>query len=280
MSHIINRSVMESVCIVCCSNNEQIKNEMLLKSLQGQYLQITNEEAKEMQLDICELSLELEIYEKGFSSAAAAYNYAIEHSSSDYFFFVHQDVAFLDSLFLLKAVNTINKHKNALFGLCGSKINGNLYTYSNIWHGLWNNNIGTPIDDIVEVQGLDEVMVAFHKDVTKKIRFDEKTFDGWHLYVEDICLQAELLSIKVYVLPYKSQHKSFLEMPGYMKKYGILPKEYFTYLVRIRNKYKGKVDSIVCPCCCIRTDFIHFWRQIFLMYKYHRTKEKWRIRSL
>ena len=70
----------KNIAVICCCNNEAIINNMLLSSL-------------DIQEDI---SIERFIIRQAFDSASAAYNYAIDHTSSEYLVFVHQDIAFND----------------------------------------------------------------------------------------------------------------------------------------------------------------------------------------
>ena len=241
---------MPKIAIACCYNNELILKSMLENGIKEQ--SYTN--------------IEKIYFNNKFDSAAKAYNYVLDNYEAEIYVYVHQDLKFLDSDFLSDLIKAIEEDKKAIYGLCGSKMeNGKNYTYSNVYHGLLNKNIGKQISEVKEVEGLDEIFIAFHKDVKNEIRFDEKTFNGWHLFVEDICLQAKLKGIKVKVLPLLTQHKNSLEMPRYMKIYGIYPKEYFLYLKRIRNKYKKKIENITCPCVSTSTSFISFYKTYLSM---------------
>ena len=214
-----------------------------------------------------------------YSSAAESFNHAIACAHSDYLVFVHQDIIFTESDFLKNLIIEIDYEKRALYGLCGTEFNvnkKNSVTYSNVFHGLWNKNVGKPIIQKKRVSGLDEIFLAFHKDLARELRFDDHNLNGWHLYVADLCLSAELLGIPVYVLPLSSQHKGILEMPDYISKYGILPKEFFTQLIKLRNKYKGRISRIVCPCVTINTLPLQFWTNYLSLYVHHRLKKFFR----
>lgn len=238
---------MKKIAIICCYNNREILDSMLIKGL-------------DIQQDV---EIEKIFYYNTFPSAAAAYNAAITESDSEYFVFVHQDIRFDDNKFLYKLIEDIDNNRSAIFGLCGTKIENNRYnTYSNVYHGLQNCNIGKNIDKVLQVEGLDEIFVAFHRNILKIIKFDENTFDGWHVFVEDLCIQVKLNSIKVYIVPYKSQHKNCIEMPKYMMIYNLFPNDYYKYIIRLRNKYKNEIKQIVCPCIVIETDFFKFWIKI------------------
>lgn len=217
------------------------------------------------------------------SSAADSFNQALSCAHSDYLVFVHQDITFSKPDFLKNLILEIKREKRALYGLCGTEFNVKKMvstTYSNVFHGLWNRNVGTPIIQKKKVSGLDEIFLAFHKDLSRDLRFDDQFLNGWHLYVEDLCLAAEMLGIPVYVLPFPSQHKGVLEMPNYMSKYGILPKEFFNQLKQLRKKYKNGVSRIVCPCVTIKTSGIYFWTDFMSLYVHHRCKKFLRDLSL
>lgn len=195
---MINRRIT----VICTYNNREILNSMLEAGLRAQ------------------IGVDIErLYYNDARSAASAYNDAIKKASSDYLVFIHQDIRFSDEQFLIKLINYIEDDRNCIYGLCGAKMimdKGIVTTYSNVFHGLKNQNIGKSINNKIYVDGLDEIFVAFHKDISNIIKFDELNMNGWHLFVEDICIQASMKNLKIAVLPLTSQHKNSLEMPKYM----------------------------------------------------------------
>lgn len=242
---------MDKVAVICCYNRQDIIDSMLDKSLKNQ------------------LNVEIErIYFRDSSDAACkCFNSAIKTTDAEYLVFVHQDIEFLTSDFLLRTVEYIKKEKRAIFGLCGARASGDkIEVVSNSIHGLWNKKIGDVHNEKLErVFGLDEIFAACHRDVFKEIRFDEEHFDGWHMYLADLCAQAYLKNIPVYVLPLEAQHKNALEMPKYMMIYNIYPDDYFRYLKLMYKKYKGKVPFICCPCVSFSTTPVRFWRTYYRM---------------
>jgi hypothetical protein len=60
------------------------------------------------------------------------------------------------------------------------------------------------IRSIQPVETLDCCSVFFRKD--SGLRFDAKTFDGFHCYVEDLCMQAHAKKIPVVVPPAQAAH--------------------------------------------------------------------------
>ena len=219
-------------------------------------------------------------YFNRFNCAAEAYNYTIENSNAEIYVFVHQDIKLLENDFWDLLIDKINNNSNSIFGLCGSFYeNKKNKVFSNVYHGLLNKNIGVSISDCKEVEGFDEIFLAFHKDMKKIIKFDSDMFDGWHLYIEDICLLAKINNIRCIVLPYKSQHKNYMEMPGYMHITGIYPSDYFKYLRRLRKKYSRKVDRITCPCITISTKWFEFYFVYTKIYLHMRIRKLFRILS-
>lgn len=254
---------MPDITIICCYNSEKVLNSMLVESLQKQ------------------IGVEIEtIFMNGdYPSAAESYNRAVLKAKSNRVAFIHQDMMLTQPDFLRNLIEEIDNEKNALYGLCGTRYNEiekRPYTFSNVFHGLWNRNVGTPISRKTRVSGLDEIFVAFHKDLSRQIQFDAVNLNGWHLYIEDLCLSAELQGLPVFVLPLSSQHKGVLEMPRYIGKYGILPKEFFQQLKQLRKKYKTKVNRIICPCVTINTSPFRFWGDYLRLYFRHRRKKFFR----
>lgn len=239
---------MEKIAIVCCYNDKKVLDEMLINSLNKQ----TNVE------------IELVLYNNQFKSAAEAYNNAIKNTSAEYLAFIHQDMALLQDDFLFNTIESIKLNKDAIYGLCGSRRENNQnVVYSNVFHGIQNTNMGVEVDTIFPVDGLDEVFIAFHRQVTEQILFDEEQFDGWHAYAEDLSIQAKLKNLGVFVLPYNSQHKCGFEFRKYLLEYRNLPQVYFKYLKRLRRKYGKQVEWITCPCFCVRNKFFPFWKKYF-----------------
>ncbi len=237
---------MDKVAVICCYNRQDIMDTMLDKSLKNQ----------------AGVEVERLYYQNSSDAACKCFNKAIKSTDAEYLVFVHQDIEFLTDDFLLKTVGYIKNEKRAIYGLCGARASDNkTLVVSNCIHGLWNKKIGDIHNDKLEkVFGLDEIFAACHRDVFNEIQFDEENFDGWHVYLADLCVQANLKDIPVYVMPLESQHKNSLEMPKYMMIYNIYPDDYFQYLKMLYKKYKGKVPFICCPCVSFSTTPFKFWR--------------------
>lgn len=180
------------ISIICCSNNLTTYKEMLLKSLETQdteyeIILVDNTEGK-------------------FRSAASALNYGALNAKGDYLAFIHQDIYFSDSNFLNNLINYI-KQLNGIVGVAGILNSEGVIT--NLRQGN-DEDLGgeVQLENPVKVQTLDEVLIACHRLVFHKVKFDEETCDDWHLYGVDFCLTAKELGIDSYVIPDVIFHKS------------------------------------------------------------------------
>ena len=227
----------KKIAVICAYNNDEILNGMLEQSC--------------IQQDVL---VEKKYYKNKYPSAAETFLNAIRETDAEILCFVHQDFRFSQCNFLKLLAEEIMSEPRALYGLCGAvRENGQIHVYSNMFHGIQNVNIGEKLTGKKQVQGLDEVFVACHRSVFEEIGFDPDVMDGWHLYVQDLCMQAQEKGIPVYVLPLSSQHKSILEMPEYLQVYGLYPDVFYTYLKKLKKKHCSCLNEIICPCIAITT---------------------------
>ena len=175
--------------------------------------------------------------ENMFSSAAQAYNYAIDNlCDGECLIFCHQDIVFYDG-----AIENIYNHcilnDNVLYGAAGVKsredpvYNGIVSTIHQNTKGSRYNNLKS---DEADVFTLDECLIAAHRNVFERIRFDEKTCNGWHLYAADFCLQCLLNDIKVKVID-----TNILHLSG-----GNVDKGFYKTLFKMAGKYKDNYDIV------------------------------------
>src|ERR1035441_6887364 len=99
----------------------------------------------------------------------------------------HADVAFLDGS--LKAFMN-EASTGSVCGLVGIDLEG-------IYHSSYSKFTEWGIAGPGPVSTLDAMGVFFRWDLG--LRFDEKTFDGYHCHVEDLCLQAAARGIPIAV---------------------------------------------------------------------------------
>jgi hypothetical protein len=103
------------------------------------------------------------------------YNEIIKKSSNRHVILSHQDISFSENL-LEKIETTINKNPN--FGVLG------LVGVDEFRNYKWSSP-----DEQFKVQTLDCCFIVIDKE--NEVFFDEKTFDDYHLYVEDFCLSTK-----------------------------------------------------------------------------------------
>jgi len=148
---------------------------------------------------------------------AAIGNYHLSRENFEVFGLCHADTIFQNG-----ALETFLDTAAAgrVCGMVGRDLHGNY---------VWSKNIGDPVD----VSTLDCCSVFFRRD--SGLRFDEQTFDGFHCYVEDLCLQAHAKGIPVVVPPAKASHlEESTRNPEWQAQYKV-------YRKRLADKWAGTV---------------------------------------
>ncbi|MBV8277705.1 MAG: hypothetical protein JO170_20925 [Verrucomicrobia bacterium] len=199
--------------VVSATNNEAVLNSCLLSSPDIQ-------EAVTVML------------QKGYSSAATAYNVAIDQAESDLLIFVHQDVylprGWLASL--QRALDLLsNEDPNwgvlGVWGVSDSSDDGTGFLYC-----AANGRLGNAFEGVREVSSLDEVLLIMRK--SSKLRFDNQ-LPGYHMYGTDICLQARRHGMKSYVIPALCIHNT--------NGYGMLPLQFWRSYFYMRKKWRSQL---------------------------------------
>jgi hypothetical protein len=212
--------------IICVYNDKYILKNWLLSSLENQrcpfqLLLLNNKQYR-------------------YSCAAKALNVAGKEATGDYIMFIHQDCYLIGGDWLNKAERFLNSLNTlGVAGVAGMVEEGrrNIERGRNlILHGSnkqfweWGNKISKP----AEVQTLDECLIIIPKNVFNKVKFDERTCQGWHLYAVEYCLTIKRLGLKAYVLPLKIWHRSK----------GEFDKSYFYTLHRISIKHRDAFEHL------------------------------------
>jgi GT2 family glycosyltransferase len=226
--------------IVVVYNNETALNEILLRSLRRQTVKY----------DL----IALDNVKEGYRSAAEALNYAGGKAAGKYIMFVHQDVELGSDAWLEDVERVLEDTPDigiaGVAGMSGKGTNGIgrrgfirrgfISDCGNIW--------GQPLDKIEEVQTLDECLLIVPKSVFGKMKFDAKTFDGWHCYGVDYCLSVRRMALKAYVVPafiyHRSQRRNVRELLKYHK--------------RLYEKYRNDYRRIYTTCGQISWQRIRF----------------------
>lgn len=134
----------------------------------------------------------------------AAYNKGVDTSKGDILVFVHEDV-----LFLMKDWGKLLESKFAadpsigIVGIAGGQVlhqdrpgwcvAGRPFIHGKVIHEVNGRLLLSAyswIETDVEVVAVDGLFFAVRRSLFDRIRFDEETFDGFHFYDLDICMQA------------------------------------------------------------------------------------------
>ena len=227
------------ISIICVYNNEPVLNNYLLKNLKNQSA------AYELIL--------LDNRTNKFSSAAAALNQGGKQAKGDYLIFIHQDVTLPSLQWLEDAEQTLKSISNlGVAGLAGKAAQGH-EVLANMTHGLPPRPAGDrPISSPTKVQTVDECLSIIPGEIFKKMRFDEETCDGWHLYAVDYCLSIASLGYDIYVLPQEIYHLSTgivsKNLFQIIRNGGIYSKDYYINLKKILKKHKATYRCIYTTC--------------------------------
>ncbi len=169
------------------------------------------------------------LIQEAYSSAAEAYNDAIDRSVNDLMVFVHQDVVlpftWMSQLRLaLKELDVMDPNWGVL-GCYGVRADASHvgYLYS---PGV--GILGTPFSSPTPVQTLDEVVLILRR--SSGLRFDEG-LPHFHLYGSDICLRAAKRGSLSYAIPAFCVHNA--------NRYLVLPKEYYISCRHFRRIWRS-----------------------------------------
>lgn len=237
--------------VVVVYNDEEVFKNVLLKSLKKQsvkyeLISINNTEGK-------------------FFSATEALNYGGKQATGKYIMFVHQDVELDTSTWLEDVEYILNAIPDiGIAGAVGMSENGKnnrergrgfIDNSGEIW--LWSNQVKKP----EKVQTIDECLLIVPKFVFDMyLKFDEKTFDGWHCYGADYCLSVKKFGLNSYVIPAFIYHRSKLTNR----------KDLIKYQSALYMKHKKQFKNIYTTCGEISLKRIALLRPLMIikpMYK-------------
>jgi len=116
---------------------------------------------------------------------AAVYNRLMNECDGRFLILCHPDVEFSEDVYDTVR-SELSKPEVGAVGMIGA-----LDSMKQVW--------GTSFKEPKKVSSLDGCFIAI--DTEKGLRFDEETFDGLHLYAEDLCFQARDQGLKVKLIP-------------------------------------------------------------------------------
>jgi Glycosyltransferase like family len=179
------------------------------------------------------------LVQRGFPSASAAYNDAMDRSGNDLLVFCHQDI-FLPSFWignLTRSLEFLEKTDPqwGVLGSYGTTVEGDAWgqVYS---RGL--GLIGRRPEEPRPVQTLDEIVLILRK--SSGLRFDD-SLPHYHFYGVDICMRAAKAGRRSYAIPGFAVHNTQLNLA--------LPKEFYRCYRHVKATWK---DSLPIQTSCIR----------------------------
>jgi hypothetical protein len=155
---------------------------------------------------------------------ATIYNRLIDQAKGRFLIFAHPDVTFSPDL-ITNVRQQLSMDHVGVVGATGPNDTGKVF---------WSGSIKRP----QKVSSLDGCFFAIDRE--KGLRFDEKTFDEFHLYAEDLCFDARDKGLKVYVIP----AKEFYHESETLKERGTCWGRYQEYKQRLIQKWHKKFKVI------------------------------------
>jgi hypothetical protein len=195
------------------------------------------------------------IIQKGYASAAKAYNSAIDKAEAEIIIFVHQDIVlpvqWADNL---NASLAYLEKTNPTWGVLGchgetqdGKGRGYLYCAGNGRYIL------QPFDRPEKVHTLDEIVLIIKK--SSGLRFDER-LPHFHLYGTDICMTAHKNGMNCYAIPAFCLHNSNETV--------LFPEEFFICCNYVRQKWSDSLP-IYTPCVTIiRNKYLYLLKEKYI----------------
>jgi len=198
------------------------------------------------------------ILQRGYPSAAEAYNAAMRKAATDLLVFLHQDVylpeGWFESVQKALAVLSLQDPNWGVLGVWGVTMSGGRAGYL-CWSGLQPRRgiefdgrpqgedgedlagvRNRPFDGVIEVTSLDEVILILRK--SSGLQFDE-SLPGYHLYGTDICLEARRRGMKSYAISAFCIHNTRIG--------NLLPRQFWQCYLLMRRKWKQALP-ISTPC--------------------------------
>ena len=185
------------------------------------------------------------LIQDNFTSAAKAYNDAIDRADNDLIVFCHQDVLLPEAWLsqLQRALDDLAR-SDPKWGVLGSYGNtqdgrgwGHVYSSGD-------DTIGKPFKRPVGVQTLDEIVLILRK--SSGLRFDD-SLPHFHFYGTDICLRAAKRGMKSYAVSAFCIHNTHQTL--------VLPKEFYECCRHIKRVWK---EYLPIQTSCIRITKFNF----------------------
>jgi GT2 family glycosyltransferase len=183
----------------------------------------------------------------------SAYNEGVKRSTGETIAFVHEDVFFMEGGWGEKLGNKFSDPTIGLVGVAGTQYlfsdspgwvaAGRPFIKGQVVHETNNGNtynltVFSWENDDAEVVAVDGLFFAIRRNLFETIKFDDQTFDGFHLYDLDICMQIRQTHRLIVTKEILLKHQSG----------GSFNNLWQTYANRFLNKYKDEL-----PASCAST---------------------------
>lgn len=207
---------------------------------------------------------EILVQEK-FSSAAKAYNDAIDRAAHDLIVFCHQDILLPESWpsQLESALRYLESHDPnwGVLGSYGKTQDGRGWGHV---YSSGRDVIGEPFEQPVVIQTLDEIVLILRK--SSGLRFDD-SLPHFHFYGADICLRAASRGLKSYAISTFCIHNTH--------QYLVLPKEFYECSSHIKRVWKNFLPIQTTCIRITRFDLPVYSRRLREFYLRHIRRKEW-----
>jgi hypothetical protein len=191
------------------------------------------------------------ILQRGFSSAALAYNDALDKAATSLVVLAHQDVYF-PSGWLHKVSEAVTRISEtdpqwAVLGVWGVTTSGD--RAGHVYCAGLRKELGRKFDGGAAVRTLDEAVLIVR--APSSLRFDPG-LKGFHLYGTDLCLTAASHGLGCYAISAYCVHNT--------NGYKLLPAQFWRNCLYLRSKWRSQLP-ITTPCIDItasRWPMIHW----------------------
>ena len=183
-------------------------------------------------------------------SLTEGYNRGIDTAKGDVLAFSHDDIEILEPAFAQRLAAHMTAHD--LVGVCGTSRLTDGHWHKAGWphlRGLVAHHypdtgryrvlvLDGDAETSADVQALDGLFFAARRSLVERLRFDEDTFDGFHLYDLDFTFSAYLEGFDVAVChDIPMIHYTYGASEGYLETHA-------RYLGRFRQKYEGRLARV------------------------------------
>jgi len=171
------------------------------------------------------------LLQRGFGSAAVAYNAAIDRAVSDLIAFVHQDI-YLPPSWLKDVSRTVSylDREAPDWGVLGCYGVTRENTHAGFVYSNGIGVIGARFERPVAVRTLDEIVLIIRR--SSRLRFNPQV-PHFHLYGAELCLQAAEGGRKCYALPAFCIHNT--------RYASLLPKEFYESYAVVKKLWRSRL---------------------------------------